>query len=55
MLFDDYASRYPYDESGRIAAIWPESTIEYWWRTRSVKVSDYDLKPLPGAFVSAAE
>ena len=42
-------------KSGRIAAIWPESTVEYWWRTHSVKPGDYDLRPLPGAMRSAAE
>ncbi len=30
---------------GRIVALWPESTVAYWWRTRRMRREDYLLRP----------
>lgn len=32
-----------YQEDGYNATIWPHFTFQYWWQTRRVALSDYEL------------
>jgi len=41
--------------SGRIVNNWPGSTVEYWWRTRRVDLTQYLTVPLPVASAPRAE
>ena len=39
-------SWYQLGHRGKIFTIWPKSTIAYWWATRRVRKSDYNVMPL---------
>jgi hypothetical protein len=36
------------DENGRNVTLWPGFTLEYWFRTRRFRPSDYEFAPPPG-------